>query len=90
MNKDESPMDHVHYHKKRNWPHVAIVGCMALSLGTAIVAAAKKSTTTHVVSGLCFVGMAMVHLFMHQRQLSHRVKAGLRSDTKRIRSETKS
>ena len=88
-NKDDSPTNNVHHRRKRHWPHVAIVGCMAASLGTAIVAGVKKSTTAHVVSGLCFVGMAMVHLFMHQRQLSYRVKAGLRSDANRVGPESK-
>lgn len=62
--------------KKSNWPHVAIVGCMAVSLGTTVVTGLKKSTRTHVVSSICFVGTAVLHLFMHQRQLLHKVKNG--------------
>ena len=63
--------------QKHNWLHMAIVGGMAVSLGTAVVTGVKKSTTAHVVSALCFVATALLHLFMHQRQLSHRVKTGL-------------
>ena len=65
------------HHRKSNRSHVAIVGCMAVSLGTAMVTGLKKSTTAHVVSALCFVGSAMLHLSMHRRQLSHKVKTGL-------------
>ncbi len=68
----------VNHHRKHNWPHVAIVGCMAVSLGTAVVTGLKKSTVAHVVSSLCFLGTAMLHLFIHKRQLSHKVKTGLR------------
>jgi uncharacterized membrane protein YphA (DoxX/SURF4 family) len=64
----------INHHRKNNWLHVAIVGGMAASLGTAVVTGVKKSTTAHVVSALCFVATAMLHLFMHQRQLSYRVK----------------
>jgi xanthosine utilization system XapX-like protein len=66
----------VNHHRKPNWPHVAVVGCMAVSLGATVVTGLKKSTPAHVVSSLCFVGSAMLHLFMHHRQLLHRVKNG--------------
>ena len=65
------------HHRKSNGSHVAIVGCMAVSLGTAVVTGLKKSSTAHVVSVLCFVGSAMLHLSMHHRQLSHKMKTGL-------------
>ena len=78
IEKDTNPLEKkTNYHRKPNGSHVAIVGCMAVSLGTAVVAGFKKSTTVHVVSALCFVGSAMLHLYMHHRQLSHKVKTGL-------------
>ena len=67
----------INHHRKHTWLHVATAGGMAVSLGTAAVTGLKKSTTAHVVSALCFVATAMLHFFMHQRQLSHRVKTGL-------------
>ena len=67
----------INHHRKHNRLHVAIVGGMAVSLGTAVVTGVKKWPMAHVVSALCFVGTAMLHLFMHQRQLSYRVKTGL-------------
>ena len=67
----------VNHYKNHNWPHVVIVGCMAMSLGAAVVTGLKKSTVAHVFSSLCFVGAAMLHLFKHQKQLSHRLKNGL-------------
>ena len=63
--------------RKPNRSHVAILGCMAVSLGATVVTGLKKSTTAHVVSALCFVGSAMLHLSMHHRQLSHKVKTEL-------------
>lgn len=68
----------INHHRKYNWPHVAIVGCMAMSLGAAIVTGLKKSTAAHVVSTLCFVGAAMLHLFMHKRQLPYKFNTGPR------------
>ena len=76
-------------HRKHNCPHVAIVGCMASSLGATIITGLKKSTKAHVVSSLCFGGTAMLHFFMHHRQLSHRMKTGLRPAVKGLRSKTK-
>ena len=64
----------VNHNRRHNWPHVAVVGGMAVGLGAAIVTGLKKSTTAHVVSALCFVGTAMLHLFMHHRQFSSRLK----------------
>jgi len=76
---DPNPVEKgVNHHRKYTWSHVAIVGCMATSLGAAVVSGVKKSTTVHVISALCFIGSAALHLFMHQRQLSYKVKAGLR------------
>ena len=63
-------------HKKPNGSHVAIVGCMAVSLVAAVVSGFKKSTTIHVVSAFCFVGSAMLHVFMHHRQLLKKLKTG--------------
>lgn len=60
----------VNHRRKHNLPHVAIVGGMILSLGTAIVTGLRKSSIPHVVSSFCFVGLALTHLFIHQRQLS--------------------
>ena len=73
INPSEQKVKHL---KKSNWPHVAIVGCMAVSLGSAVVTGLKKSTRAHVVSSLCFLGTAMLHLFMHHRQLLHKAKTG--------------
>ena len=73
INRSEQKANH---RRISNWSHVAIMGCMAVSLGTTIVTGLKKSTRAHVVSSLCFVGTAMLHLFMHQRQLLHKVKTG--------------
>ena len=78
IEKDKNPLEKkANYHRKPKRSHVAIVGCMAVSLGAAVVSGLKKSTTVHVVSALCFVGSATVHLFMHHRQLSNKVKTGL-------------
>jgi hypothetical protein len=77
-NDNDLSTNNVNPLRKHNWPHVAIVGCMVVSLGTAVVTGLKKSTTAHIVSSLCFVGTAMLHLFIHKRQLSHKVKTGLR------------
>ena len=66
-----------HHRRKQNKFHVAIVGCMAVSLGTAVVTGLSKLTTAHVVSASFFVGSAMLHLSKHHRQLSHKVKTGL-------------
>ncbi len=79
----------VNHHNHHNWPHVAIVGGMAVSLGTAVVTGLKKSTMAHIASSLCFVGAAMLHLFMHKRQLSYRVQTGLHPDVNSLRSEVK-
>ena len=79
----------VNHHRKHNWPHVAIVRCMAGSFGTAVVTGLKKSTMAHVVSSLCFVGTAMLHLFMHKRQLSYRVKTGLHPGVNGFRTGVK-
>ena len=72
----------IKHHRKHNWLHVAIVGGMAVSLGTAVVTGVKESTMAHVVSVLCFVGTAMLHLFMHWWQLWYRVKTGLHPGVK--------
>ena len=56
IENDTNPIEKkVNHHKKLNGSHVAIVGCMAVSLGTAVVAGFKKSTTVHVVSALNFM-----------------------------------
>lgn len=81
-NESDLNLSTSNHHRKHNWLHVAIVGGMAVSLGTAVVTGVKKSTTAHVVSALCFVATAMLHLFMHQRQLSYRVKTGLHPGVK--------
>ena len=65
------------HHKKPNRSHVTIVGCMAVSLGAAVISGFKKWTTVHVGSALCFVGSAMLHLYIHHRQLSYKVKTGM-------------
>jgi len=36
------PNNKINHHKNHNWPHVAIVGSMAVSLGTAVVTGLKK------------------------------------------------
>jgi hypothetical protein len=74
--------------QRRHLPHLVIVGGMALSLGTTIVTGFKKSGVVHVVSAFCFVGLAMSHLFMHRRQLSHRVKNGLHLDGNHVSPAT--
>lgn len=50
------------HNRKHTWLHVAIVGGMAVSLGSAVVTGVKKSTTAHIVSALCFMGMVILHL----------------------------
>ena len=60
----------------RNLPHVAVVGGMMASLGTAIITGLRGAKVPHVVSSFCFVGFALTHLFLHQRQLSSRIKKG--------------
>ena len=78
IENDTNPLEkNIIHHKKPNGSHVAVVGCMAVSLGAAVVSGFKKSTTLHVVSALCFVGSALLHLFMHHRQLSYKVKTSL-------------
>ena len=79
----------VNHYKNHNRPHVAIVGCMAMSLGTAVVTGLKKSTIAHVASSLCFVGAALFHLFMHKGQLSNRVQTGLHPGVNGPRSGVK-
>ena len=61
----------------QNWPHVAIVGGMIISLGTAIITGLKKAKGPHAIASLSFVGFALTHFFMHQKQLSNRVKKGI-------------
>ena len=63
--------------RRNNLPHVFIVGGMAAGLGTAIVTGFRKSTKAHVVSSLSFVGLAMLHLCMHYKQLSYKIKTEL-------------
>ena len=66
----------------RNLPHAVIVGGMLLSLGSAIFTGLKKSKIPHIASSLSFVGFALTQLFIHQSQLSHRMKKGLNAKTK--------
>jgi hypothetical protein len=76
-NENPEPTDkRVKQRQMKNLPHVAIVGGMILSLGTAIVTGLRKSSIPHVVSSFCFVGLALTHLFIHQRQLSSIIKKG--------------
>ena len=78
IENDTDPLERkVNHHRKPYGSHVAIVGWMAASLGATVVSGFTKSTTVHVVSALCFVGSAMLHLFMHHRQLSKKAKTGL-------------
>ena len=77
IENDTNPLEkNMIHHKKPNGSHVAIVGCMAVSLGSAVVTGLKKSTRAHIVSSICFVGTAILHLFMHHRQLSNKMKTG--------------
>jgi hypothetical protein len=84
-NENPDPKDKpINNQQMKHLSHVAIVGGMALSLGTAIVAGLKKSGALHVVSAFCFAGLALTHLFMHRRQLSFRIEKGLHPNRKHV------
>jgi len=71
------------HHKKilkQDWPHVALVSGMLVSLGGSVVTGLKKARTVHGIFSLSFIGLAMLHLYLHHKPISRKTKGLLHLD----------
>ncbi len=67
--------------RKQDWPHVALVGGMLMSLGGSVVTGFKKARLLHGIFSMSFIGLAMMHLFLHHKPIARKTKRVMHHDT---------
>ena len=72
---------------RRDWKHVAVLGGMFVSLGAVALTGLKKWRVPHIVSSLCFAGLALGHLFIHRKAFSFRMKRALKPRNTKVGSK---
>ena len=61
--------------------HIGLVGGMLISLGGIVITGLKKAHTIHGIFSVSFVGLTMMHFFLHHRSISRKIKRVFHTDT---------